>query len=165
MKMIIIQDTKEKEPWNFLFYDECKGQERKHLQTGDYTVQGYEQYIIIERKRSVGEISTNLGKKLPLFRAEFERMLTFPYRFLICEFPPEYILSFPKNSGIPPSKWGRLRLSGKYIMKTLYGLCEEFGVEIFFCETKERAEEVALALMLDSVERIINEKKSSINTI
>lgn len=153
-KLTIIQDTKEKEPWNFLFYDECKAQVCQHLETGDYTAAGYEKDIVIERKHSTGELATNLGIKYEQFRAELERMVEYKYRYVICEFTLDDIYAFPANSGIPRTKWGKLRMNGRFIAKRFMELCEEFGVEIIFCRNKEEAEQRALMVILQHVEEI-----------
>lgn len=150
----IIQDTKEQLPWNFLFYNECKAQICKHLETGDYSAEGYEDKIVIERKHSTGELAINLGAKYEQFHAEFERMRDIPYRYIICEFTREDILAFPARSGIPRTKWAKLRMNGKFMLKRLLELCEEFEVELFFANGKEQAEEIALGLIINAVKKI-----------
>ena len=52
--MIIIQDTREQSPFDFSFYD-CDVSIAT-LKTGDYTIEGYEEIVCIERKKSASKI-------------------------------------------------------------------------------------------------------------
>jgi len=156
--MIIIQDTKEKIPWNFLIYDKCQSQLCQSLLTGDYTIQGYESDIIIERKRSVGELANNLGKKNKQFNNELERMQDFRFRYLVCEFPITRVSIFPQDSGIPKKLWSKLRMNGQFILSTINNLCERYGVELHFCENTESAERLSYNLMIEAKDIIDGEK-------
>ena len=49
-KYIIIRDTREKNGWNFDFYESCEAIIDQGLKTGDYTAQGLEEHLVIERK-------------------------------------------------------------------------------------------------------------------
>lgn len=130
----VIQDTRERQPWDFTWHPDCESQEIDTVKTGDYTLVGYEDKICIERKRSVGEIAINLGSKSGPFIKEFERMKGFRRAVIICEFTVDNILEFPVNSGIPKKAWSKLRINGRYIMKKMNMLCEENGVETYYCE-------------------------------
>lgn len=144
--MIILSDSSEKMPWDFGIYSQCTGQERVNLATGDYTIKGYEHLLCIERKRNTGEISLNLGVKWKQFYAEFERMKDFKHKYLICEFPFDDMLIFPKNSSIPKQHWPKLRVSGKFLASRLTKTCEEFGVELIFCANREEAQSIAISI-------------------
>ena len=54
----IIVDTREQTPWEFGFHNTAK----RKLDTGDYSMEGYESLFTIERKRSVSEIANNLSE-------------------------------------------------------------------------------------------------------
>lgn len=151
MNIIIVSDTREKQPWNFRFYKECGGQISARLKYGDYTVLGYEDIVVIERKKNVGELSGNLGAKQKQFEKELQRMERVKYKYLICECDQKDILSFPINSGIPKRYWYKLRMTGPLILKTLNGLCEEYGIEPFFCCDKVQAEMKAMELIKDAI--------------
>jgi hypothetical protein len=117
--MIILQDNKERMPWDLTFYDEVEEQKVVHLKTGDYSVEGLENIVAIERKRTTAEISLNVGQKYKAFSKEFERLEVFEYKFLICEFTVSDVLSFPINSGIPKRLWPQLRITGKFMLSRL----------------------------------------------
>ncbi len=59
--MIIIQDSREKKPWNFRGFTECEGQMVRVIDAGDYVIRGREMLITIDRKRNPSELATNLG--------------------------------------------------------------------------------------------------------
>ena len=148
-KFVVIQDTREKNGWNFDIYDSCIGTLSKGLKTGDYTIEGREDCLIIERKATTAELALNLGKKRMQFEAELERMTFFQHPYIICEFSEDNVREFPKNSTVPVSKWKYLRMNGKFMRKCLHDYEEKYGVKIIFTNNKEEAEEEALKIIQD----------------
>ncbi len=117
-KFNIIQDTREQLPLCFDNKPEwCSGTITKKLDTGDYSLEGFENKLAIERKRSTSEIATNIFESR--FPSVLERLNAMPHAFIICEFTWDDINRFPEGSGIPRSKWPYLRVSGALITKTL----------------------------------------------
>lgn len=132
----IIRDTREQYPWDFTFYDNCDEVIIRKLETGDYTLEGYEDILVIERKRNTGEIANNIGFAKTRFNAELERMKKIKWHYIICEFSIDDVLAFPVNSGIPKNKWSNLRINGKYMMKTLSSYKELYGIDVIYCENE-----------------------------
>mgnify|MGYP003636201899 FL=1 len=91
----VIKDTREQEGWFFTSYDRCEGMEVNTLHTGDYTLKGFEDVVCVERKASVSEIATNLGKKKKAFYNEMERMRDFNFRYLLLEFSALDVVDYP----------------------------------------------------------------------
>jgi ERCC4-type nuclease len=149
--MIIIQDTREKYPWDFSFY----GTETKikGLKTGDYSVAGMENILCIERKRNLAEVSINLGSKWKQFSAELLRMCIFPHKIIILEFGEEKLDSFPIGSGIPENKWNKIRMSPGFLKKQLYSIKDTYDIDIIFSPTKEQAEQQAYQFLKESYEK------------
>ena len=85
-KFVVIRDTREhkNKGWYFKESEFCQGMVEKKLDTGDYSIEGLEDVLCIERKASVSEIAANLVDKR--FDRELDRMESFKYRFLILEF-------------------------------------------------------------------------------
>jgi hypothetical protein len=146
--MIILQDNKEKTPWTLNFYTECEAQESIHLETGDYTIKGLEDKVRIERKHSTGELAMNLGRKSKQFQEELRRLKLYPHRYLICEFPLDYIMMFPKKSGIPKTQWKYIRMHGKFMYARLMDWIETYDITPYFCENRAAAERKALEVLL-----------------
>lgn len=136
--MIVLYDTREKTPWKFDFYD-CEVEEHC-LKTGDYSIKGKEDLVCIERKKSTGELSINIGLKWKPFNEELTRMSGYRFKFLICEFPIEYLDQFPKNSGIPKRMLDKLRITPQFLKKRLFDTCYRNEIELIFCSSREEAE-------------------------
>lgn len=148
--MIIIQDTREQSPFDFSFYD-CEVAIAT-LKTGDYTLEGYEQIICIERKKSPSELATNLGKYKERFENELERMREFKHKYIVCEFNEEELRKFPHNAKIPNRIKKYIRMNGKYMRKKLYEYEEEYDVPVIFCEDKSEAESKVIEIFQQIVE-------------
>lgn len=116
LKNIVLRDTSEKlgHGWWFGPDDIVETTEKANLFTGDYTLRGYEQDFIIERKGSTSEFSMNIFEKR--FEDEMIRLDEFKWSFIVCEFTFEDLLSFPVNSGIPPRFWKKLKVNSSYLI-------------------------------------------------
>lgn len=149
--MIIIQDTREKEPFSFVFY-ECEISVAT-LKTGDYTMEGYEDSVCIERKKSPSELANNIGRYRERFENEMERMSEFEHKYIVCEFSEEDLRKFPHNAKIPNRIKKYIRITGKYMRKKLYDYQEKYGIEVIFCDGKEEAQDRAMEIFLEVVEK------------
>ena len=76
----VIKDTREQEGYYFGKFNTCAGMVERKLDTGDYSIEGMEDKICIERKGCV-ELAQNLGSKKTTFMKEIERMESFPHNF------------------------------------------------------------------------------------
>lgn len=135
----IIQDTREQIPFDFSSYDECQKVVIKTLKTGDYSLDGLENNLFIERKRSTGELANNLGVDKVRFFKELERMSKVKWKYIVCEFSIDDIISFPTNSGIPKNKWSSLKFTGRALYKIMKDVEAKFGVKFIFAENSEDA--------------------------
>ena len=144
--MIIIRDIQEKVGyWEFEKYDECEGCIDQHLETGDYQIYNSKK-IVVDRKKTTGELSTNLGTKFKQFENECRRMKEFEQRFIICEFSLKTIIKYPKNSRIPRNKLKYIKMNPKFMLNQINKLEEEYNVKFIFCKNKQDAEQTALEL-------------------
>lgn len=137
----IIVDTREQMPWEFGFHNTAK----RKLDTGDYSMEGYESLFTIERKKSVSEIANNLSENR--FKDVLERLGQIPHSFMIMEFSVDEIYQFPVGSDVPKKMWDKLRVSGNYIMKCLIEAQLNYNIHILFCDDAENAERVAVSIM------------------
>ena len=143
----IIVDTREQMPWEFGHHTTS----RHKLDTGDYSIIGFEDVLAIERKRSVSEIATNLTESR--FPDVLKRLSLIKHPFIICEFTLDEIYRFPEGSDIPQSKRDKLRISGKYIVKRLLEIQMDYNIPIYFCEDHDLAERFAVSIMKRIYER------------
>ena len=142
---IIIQDTREKKPWDLQFY----GFEviHKKLDTGDVAIQDREDFLFIDRKASISELAQNLFYDYKRFKAEMIRASLIKHAYLVCEFGFEHVLIFPKSSNIPRKKWEGLRATTDGIIHKLNIIYKSYGVKTIFCENREAAEQKTVELL------------------
>ena len=150
--MIILQDTKEKQPWNFSFYN--VEVEKKSLKTGDYSLKNFSNKVCIERKKTTGEIAINFGSKKKQFTNELLRMCLFPHKLIIFEFPEEYLDFFPNKSSIPQKTLKYIKISSYYLKKCIYSIKDTYGIDIIFCNNKEQAEQEAFLFLKESYDKL-----------
>lgn len=144
----VIKDTREKEGYGWSFDKHpigrrppnCDGTIRKKLDTGDYSLVGYEDIISIERKENFSELWNNLSDKRRL-EDEMERMITIKYAYILIESqltsdhfnlsPPQYTRNVPGKALI---RW-IMFLSVKYGVKIIpVGQCGKRVAQIIFEE-------------------------------
>jgi ERCC4-type nuclease len=129
-KITIIRDTREKKNvWDFEPSEFINKTISKGLKTGDYSIEGYESLVSLERKANTGEIYNNLFEKR--FKDELNRLHPFKYKALILEFSVKDILSFPINSSIPYRYHSGLKANAGYIMSRLMDI-QLKGIPIIF---------------------------------
>lgn len=150
--MIILQDTREKEPWDFSEFDFCEAQNIKRLTAGDYEIKGKIKFLTIERKKSVSEIAGNLGIHYDRFLKEMYRMTFYRFRYIICEFSYDKLLMFPKGAYIPKYLRGKIRMNGKFLAKRINEIIDEYGVEFIFCSDRQEAKQKAAEIILEKNE-------------
>jgi hypothetical protein len=144
--MIIQIDTREQKPWSFAKYDGIEGEFFEKLDSGDYSLYN-SNVIIIDRKASVLELSTNLGKDYQRFCREFDRMSKYKYKIVLCEFPIEDVIDFPKTANIPPYKLKYIRMNGSFMLKRINEIEHKYDIQFIFSKNREEAEETALELL------------------
>lgn len=137
----VIVDTREQMPWEFGFHTTSK----RKLDTGDYSIEGFESILTIERKRSVSEIANNITESR--FKDVINRMSNIPHSFMLMEFNIDEVYSFPVGSDIPKKLWDKLKISGNYIMKYLTEVQLNHNIHILFCGDASTAERVAVGIM------------------
>lgn len=118
----VIRDTREKKGhgWVFSKSTTCEGTTVRKLDTGDYTLVGYESILCVERKGSVKEFAMNLMEKR--FENELMRMISFPIPVVILEFDLEDIMRWPEGSGIPKYKWPRMKVKAPFLLQRFWEL-------------------------------------------
>lgn len=137
----IIVDTREQLPWEFGNHTTS----RTKLDTGDYSIEGLEHLLAIERKQSVSEIANNITEKR--FPGFFERLSSIPHRFMLFEFDLDDVYNFPVGSEIPKSKWDKLKVTNNYILKYLSLINIRYNIHTIFCGDADNAEKMAVRIM------------------
>jgi ERCC4-type nuclease len=136
---LVIVDTREKTGYSFREYDTCRGMIKRKLDTGDYSIDGLEDIICIERKACVEEIANNIIDTSKRFDREIARMETYKHKYLICEFSMVDIINFPNGTGLPADIKKNTKITGKFLLKRLMEYQINHGVSVIFCGNKENA--------------------------
>lgn len=85
--IVFLIDTREQTPWDFTIFnsDSIKAMEKSAtLSTGDYSLQGYEDHISIERK-SLDDLLGCITNGRERFEKELRRMRGYPARAVVVE--------------------------------------------------------------------------------
>lgn len=86
---VFLRDTREhaNHGWQFNKTKECDGTIEKKLNYGDYSIEGFEDSVVIERKGSPGELINNLfSPDKDRFIRELENLSKFKRAWVLCEF-------------------------------------------------------------------------------
>ncbi len=126
----VIRDTREKNGWMFSKTESINGTLIQTMKTGDYTLEGYEHILCIERKRSVTEIATNLTTKR--FENEMQRMQAFKHKYVVIEDTMDNFTTFPKNADLPPNVKKSIKVNGIFLLRKLFELQIKYGFTPLF---------------------------------
>jgi len=135
---VIITDTREN--CGYLF----KGKEAeakivmKKLTTGDYSLEGFENKIVIERKR-INELFGNFAGDRERFMREVERMKKIPYKFLLIEGSFKDLIQMKKVPG---------KVSIKLVVATLISLMIKRNIKVVFAGNPKLAEQLAYRILI-----------------
>ena len=119
------------------------------LKAGDYSIEGLEHFVCIERKASTGELYGNLAKESSRnrFHREMEKLAKIKYRYILCEFSEICIHTFPEGSGIPIAQRANIKVSAKYLRKLIYEVEEKYDIKFIYCASRSEAERTTFLLL------------------
>ena len=145
----IIIDSREQAPFLFdTVADPAPATVTTGLKTGDYSLQGFEDQITIERKSMV-DLFGSCGKGRARFEREFKRMQGFKFAGLVIE---------AQWKDIYTKRPSRSQMDPKIILRTIIAWTERYGVHCWACPGKRFAEKVTY-LMLDRFYRDFGDGK------
>lgn len=129
----ILIDTREQAPYNFSIRKKDIKQKRTTLHTGDYSLEGFQDHIAIERKSKAdiyGTISELYKGKSKRFLNELERLSKIPKSCIVIECTWEEILFPPEHTQMQPSS----------VINTLISWSLKYNVKIFAVGCRKIAE-------------------------
>lgn len=142
--MHIIQDTREQKPLEF----QLKGNDLiivQKLEHGDYSIEGMEDILCIERKASASEIANNIKEE------RFYRLLaevsSYHFAVIVCEFPFSDVVNFPYISCIPNSVRKRIKVRGNYLISQIADIQATYRIPFIFCDSAKNAAKYTYAFM------------------
>lgn len=124
----VVRDSREKKGhgWYFRASANCDGMDVRKVETGDYTIEGYEHLIMIERK-SKQDLWQTLTSGRPRFMREMDRAKKIPARYIVIEASLGDI-----QRG---SRFSKVR--GDFIIASLISLEQKYGVHVIFASKKK----------------------------
>ncbi len=134
-KPVVLIDTREQYPFDFdRFPNWIASQKKKKLNVGDYSVEGMEDILTIERK-SLSDLITTLMQQRPRFFKQCEKMTKYQWRALFVEASYEDI----------KSPYGEYTMAHpNAVSGTLDALEAKFGIPVVYTsQHQELAEEKA----------------------
>lgn len=134
--MKIIIDSREQRPYRFAFSEEDVILVST-LKTGDYSLDGYEDKITIERK-SLSDFFLSCGRNRKRFEAEIKRMADMAYAAVIVEADWETIIHRPPT---------RSKLNPKAIYATVIAWQIRYGVHFWMCPNRAFAEKTTYRIL------------------
>lgn len=123
----IVRDTREKDGagWKFNATANCNGTVTKKLDTGDYSIEGMEHLITIERK-SISDLWGTLLSGRDRFIKEMERARSIPSRYIVVEGSLKDVYDGCYFSKVSPD----------FIIASLTSLEYEYGVHVVFADKR-----------------------------
>ena len=137
--MKIINDTREQLPYDFqsIGVDPPPITIRKTLESGDYSLEGYETRIAIERKSKADAYGT-FGKGRNRFERELERLSHYEFAAVVIESEWLDLIRHPP---------ARSRLNPKTIFVSVIAWCQRFDVHFFTVPNRAFAEKLTYRLL------------------
>lgn len=153
----IIVDTREQQPWEF---KEHAVSHRK-LDTGDYSIEGLEHLLCIERKKSISEFANNIVESR--FKDVIMRMSQLKYSFLLLEFELEDVMIYPIGSTVPKRMWDKIKITPSFLIKNILDLQLQHNIKVIFCGNTTNATKIAEYIMrkIHYIETIKNNKDAN----
>lgn len=156
MKPHIIRDTREQTGWMFPESDRFAGTIIQTLKTADYSLEGFEDVLLIERKGSVSEFANNLIDKR--FYRELDRMAPYTFPYLLLEFSLRDMLNFPIGAGIPKYRLPQVKMTGQLLLCKFAELQLKYPmIHTWFCGSQRDAEIAAISIF----KRVLDVKSCS----
>ena len=147
-KYTVIRDTREQEGWSFSTSASCEGTVSEKLDTGDYSLHGYEDVFTIERKGCISEFAKNVVQDR--LERELERMNSIKHAYIILEFNMEDLINYPQSLRLNYHQKKKIKLRGSFILKRMLEISLKYKPRILFCG--EHGQQVADSIFKRVVE-------------
>ena len=151
-KYTVIVDTREKTPWTFKAEESCCGSISRKLEHGDYSIDGLEDILFIERKASPNELAKNVIEDR-FYRELDSAFELYQHRYIVCEFSFNALFDFPWGNNLKPSLVKKIKIRGPYILSRLMDYQTEKGFHLVFCDNKLGAQKYTKALFKKIVKK------------
>ena len=145
MRFTIIQDTREQNPWEFSPKVDV---EVRTLGVGDYSLKGFTERIVIERK-SMSDLMGSMTHGRERFKRELRRMQSYNLAVLVVEGSWQDIILGNYRSRMSPAS----------AVGTIVSFIWKYGVMPVLAGTREHAALVAETILRQYAENIVRRHK------
>jgi hypothetical protein len=126
----ILFDDREKHPWSLHW-----AMKKTRLKTGDYTIEGFEDKICIEKKSGLSELLQDLnGQNRQTFIKFLNRMSKLPIKALVVEEELKSSLVFAKIALLNKKSKGRSQLTPQTIWFWTSEMMAVYGIPVLFVD-------------------------------
>ena len=135
MRPVIVIDTREQEP--YAFHPERAAVVRRALPAGDYSVEGMEQRVAVERKTLPDLVQTVIRER-ERFRRELQLLSGYEAACVVVEAGLPDILSGHYRSAAHPHS----------VLGAVASIIVDYGIPVFFCGDRPCARQFTEAYLL-----------------
>ena len=140
-KTVIVRDSREQMPFLFHSFGEEVEIVVRCLNAGDYSIDGYESQIAIERK-SIGDLYGSLTRDRERFEKEFQRLADYEFSAVVVESPWTHICN-PSHY----DRYWRSKASPSSIIGSILSWSIKYPTKWFLCPDRLFAERTTLRLL------------------
>jgi hypothetical protein len=146
-KFTVIKDSREREGWSFIKSERCLGTQTTALKVADYSISGFEDIFLIERKLTVNEFAANIsGKDFARFERELEKLNKIKHAYVVLEFTLADLVGYPwTDSSLPYMIKRRIKMNGKFLLNLYLNISLKYP-NIDFIFAGSSGKELALSL-------------------
>lgn len=146
-KPILLIDTREKKPFDFEGDTDFASVKFTKLDGGDYSLDGLENIIVIERKGSVDELFINFTQNKQRIFAEFDRLNNHKHKIIVIEESLDQIM-LPNNYYVNKKKINKQnpKMPVAVVLGGLYDLLLDYNAQVIFAGSK--AQSIVKAILL-----------------
>lgn len=146
-KFTVAVDSREQSFHRFIKTDYCNGSNTCALKWGDYSLEGFQDKFVVERKSSVTELYSNIcGKDWERFKKELEALRDYPDAFLLFEFSFSDVLRFPNTCKLPLKVKRQLARRRSYFLRRLMEIQVQYRIPIIWAGNSDNAKEILISL-------------------
>ncbi len=125
-RITVVVDTREQEP--YAFDPQCVAVIRQALPAGDYSIEGREDSVAVERKTLEDFVSTVIRSR-KRFKKELQRLAGYEAACIVVEANLSDILGGRYRSGAHPNA----------VLGTVLSIVVDFDIPVFFCSDRQAA--------------------------
>ena len=125
-RITVVVDTREQEP--YVFDPQCVAVTRRALPAGDYSIEGREDSVAVERKTLEDFVSTVIRSRKQ-FTRELQCLAGYEAACIVVEADLSDILGGRYRSGAHPNA----------VLGTILSIVVDFDIPVFFCSDRQAA--------------------------